>query len=354
MEQNNWWRIFSLFAFLAFAAVSCWATTESLHLLLPNWPLPLCWIVTIGFFVIASLGTKMIVDSLNQDIYLEKRGIRLIGGIILVLIFWLICSMPTNTHTFFYRATITDITTQDLSTTKSYLQQLRDNIKTAEFIKKKSDQLESDVNAQVIALENEIDNIANPGFGDKAKSHLDKIATTLQISHIPVLSYTGTTPKQIKQLKQQYRTMIYELLKKRKQELQTNYSSPQEKLFKPEATLLIKNIETMEEHIANMGAQGTIDNNIISQADIVLKKSYAVIRSYADFIDFRSEADKNHYLTNDQVTKISRMLSVIDVWKDYFAGRFVGRGFLFWIIVSILVDVAAFIFFDIAFKKREY
>ena len=217
MEQNNWWRIFSLFAFLAFAAVSCWATTESLHLLLPNWPLPLCWIVTIGFFVIASLGTKMIVDSLNQDIYLEKRGIRLIGGIVLVLIFWLICSMPTNTHTFFYRATITDIATQDLSTTKSYLQQLRDNIKTAEFIKKKSDQLESDVNAQVIALENEIDNIANPGFGDKAKSHLDKIATTLQISHIPVLSYTGTTPKQIKQLKQQYRTMIYELLNKRKQ-----------------------------------------------------------------------------------------------------------------------------------------
>ena len=77
-----------------------------------------------------------------------------------------------------------------------------------------------------------------------------------------------------------------------------------------------------------------------------------MIRSYAGFIDFRSEADKNHYLTNDQVTKISRMLSVIDVWKDYFAGRFVGRGFLFWIIVSILVDVAAFIFFDI--KKREY
>ena len=62
MEQNNLWKFFSLFAFLAFAAVSCWATTESLHLLLPNWPLVLCWIVTIGFFIIASLGTKMIVD----------------------------------------------------------------------------------------------------------------------------------------------------------------------------------------------------------------------------------------------------------------------------------------------------
>ncbi len=354
MEQNNLWKFFSLFAFLAFAAVSCWATTESLHLLLPNWPLVLCWIVTIGFFIIASLGTKMIVDSLNQDIYLEKRGIRLIGGVLLVIIFWIFCSMPTNTHTFFYRSTITDVATQDLSTTKSYLQQLRDNIKTTEFIKKKSDQLDSDVNALITALDSELEGVAFPGFGKNAKAILDKIANTLQVSHIPTLAYKSTSPAHIRALKQQYHTMIYELLNKRKQELAANYSSPQEKLFKPEATMLIKNIETMEEQIANMGVQGKVDNNIITQADIVLKKSYAVIRSYADFIAFRSEVDKNHYLANDQVTKVSRMLSVIDVWKDYFTGRFTGRGFLFWIIVSILVDVAAFIFFDIAFKKREY
>lgn len=110
----------------------------------------------------------------------------------------------------------------------------------------------------------------------------------------------------------------------------------------------------MEELIANMEAQGKVDNNVITQADIVLKKSYAVIRSYADFITFRSEVDKERYIANDQVTKVSRMLSVIDVWKDYFAGRFTGRGFLFWIVISILVDIAAFIFFDIAFKKRDY
>lgn len=353
MGQNNLLKILSLCAFLAFAAVSCWATSESLHLLLPNWPVILCWVVTIGFFVVASLGTKMIADSLNQDIYLEKRELRLIGGTILVFIFWLICSMPTNTHTFFYRSSITDIVTQDLSVTKSYLQQLRDNIKTETFIKKKADQLESNVNAQIIALENEIDNIANPGFGDKAKSHLDKIATTLQVAHIPILSYSGATPKQIKSLKQQYRTMIYELLNKRKQELFSNYSSPPEKLFKPEAAMLIKNIEALEGHVANMKAQGEIDNSLIMQADAVLNKSYVIIKTYANFIDFQSETDKEHYLSNNQVTNITRMLSVIDVWKDYFCGKFEGRNFLFWIIVSLLVDVAAFVFFDITFRKRD-
>ena len=74
MGQNNYVKIFSICAFVAFATVSCWATAESLHLLLPALPLALSWIITIGFFVIASLGSKMIVDSLNQNIYLEKRG----------------------------------------------------------------------------------------------------------------------------------------------------------------------------------------------------------------------------------------------------------------------------------------
>ena len=47
------------------------------------------------------------------------------------------------------------------------------------------------------------------------------------------------------------------------------------------------------------------------------------------------------------------MISVFDVWKDFLNGEYKGHGFLFWIIISILVDIAAFIFFDIAFKKRD-
>ena len=79
MEQNNYLKIVWIAAFVAFAGVSCWATAESLHMLLSSWPKIMCWIVTVGFFIIASFGTKMIVDSLNQNIYIDKRGLRLIG-----------------------------------------------------------------------------------------------------------------------------------------------------------------------------------------------------------------------------------------------------------------------------------
>ena len=46
-------------------------------------------------------------------------------------------------------------------------------------------------------------------------------------------------------------------------------------------------------------------------------------------------------------------MSVFDVWKDFFRGLYKGHGFVFWILISILVDIAAFIFFDLAFKKED-
>lgn len=353
MEENKTLKIISLCGFAIFAAVSCWATAESLHLLLPSWPSFMCWAVTIGFFVIASIGTKLIVDSFNQNIYLEKRGLRLIGGILLTLVFWLICSMPTNTHTFFYRTAAPDIVTQDLALTKSYLQQLRDNVKNETEIKEKLDSLERGVNSGVTALFNEIENMAQPGFGPRAKAILIEIAKDLLVSRIPELSYQGTTASQQKALKDQYNAMIGELLNNRKSELRTNYTDPQEKLFMPEAAKAIETIESIEDSVMQMDANGVVDNNLIAQADIALQKGYTTIKNYADYVIFKSDLDKELYTADNLVTKTTKLLSVIDVWKDFLAGKHAGRGFVFWIVISILVDIAAFIFFDIAFKKRE-
>ena len=145
MNENKFLKIFTILGFLAFAAVSCWATAESLHLLLPSIPLILCWVVTIGFFFIASWGTKMIVDSFNQEIYLEKRGLHLLGGIVLTIIFWLLCSMPTNTHTFFFRSVIDNKVSQDITMTKNYLNQIKKNEVTETKIKLKCTELRNQV-----------------------------------------------------------------------------------------------------------------------------------------------------------------------------------------------------------------
>ena len=126
----------------------------------------------------------MIVDSLNQNIYLEKRGLFLIGGIILVLFFWLVCSMPTNTHTFFYRTVINDKVTTDISTTRGYLGQIKNNTNNKTQASIKVSKLKSDVDVTLGELEAEIKNGANPGFGPKSKEILRKFANLLGVDKI--------------------------------------------------------------------------------------------------------------------------------------------------------------------------
>ena len=351
MEQKNYLKLIWMVAFIAFAAVSCWATAESLHLLLSSWPLAMCWVVTVGFFIIASLGTKMIVDSLNQDIYLEKRGLRLVGGIVIVLIFWLICSMPTNTHTFFYRTVINDKVNTDISTTRGYLSQIKNNTNNKTQATVKVNELKNNVDVLLGELEAEIKNEVNPGFGPKSKEILRKFATLLEVDKVEPLSYKGTSKQDRDKLCDAYRTKIYILAKNRATNIMAHILSPNSDNIK-EVKRDDENLALVKKYIGDK----TINLNDAEDVEDVCDKlntAYNTVKKNSDFVNFSSKTDEANYTADNPVTKVKRMISVFDVWEDFMAGEYAGHGFMFWIIISILVDIAAFIFFDLAFKKRE-
>lgn len=351
MEQKNYLKLIWMVAFIAFAAVSCWATAESLHLLLSSWPLAMCWVVTVGFFIIASLGTKMIVDSLNQDIYLEKRGLRLVGGIVIVLIFWLICSMPTNTHTFFYRTVINDKVNTDISTTRGYLSQIKNNTNNKIQATVKVNELKNNVDVLLGELEAEIKNEVNPGFGPKSKEILRKFATLLEVDKVEPLSYKGTSKQDRDKLCDAYRTKIYILAENRATNIMAHILSPNSDNIK-EVKRDDENLALVKKYIGDK----TINLNDAEDVEDVCDKlntAYNTVKKNSDFINFSSKTDEANYTADNPITKVKRMISVFDVWEDFMAGEYAGHGFMFWIIISILVDIAAFIFFDLAFKKRE-
>lgn len=351
MEQKNYLKLIWMVAFIAFAAVSCWATAESLHLLLSSWPLAMCWVVTVGFFIIASLGTKMIVDSLNQDIYLEKRGLRLVGGIVIVLIFWLICSMPTNTHTFFYRTVINDKVNTNISTTRGYLSQIKNNTNNKTQATVKVNELKNNVDVLLGELEAEIKNEVNPGFGPKSKEILRKFATLLEVDKVEPLSYKGTSKQDRDKLCDAYRTKIYILAENRATNIMAHILSPNSDNIK-EVKRDDENLALVKKYIGDK----TINLNDAEDVEDVCDKlntAYNTVKKNSDFVNFSSKTDEANYTADNPVTKVKRMISVFDVWEDFMAGEYAGHGFMFWIIISILVDIAAFIFFDLAFKKRE-
>ncbi|MCM1421556.1 MAG: hypothetical protein NC224_09200 [Bacteroides sp.] len=351
MNGNSNLKLFSAIAFLAFAAVSCWATAESLHLLLSSWPLVMCWVVTVGFFFIASLGTKLIVDSLNQKIYMEKRGWNFTGGGIILLVFWLVCSMPTNTHTFFYRSVIHDKVTNDIATTEGYLIQIRDNVTTETKKQIRLAELENKINIKLGELKAEIMNEANPGFGPKSKEILRAFAEILGVAKIEPLTYKATSVQDREKLYDAYRTKIYILMESRKMNI-IKEMTPTNNHHQEQAKTCYDNLEKVKKYIED----GTLDLNDADDIETIcnrLNEGYATIRTYKQFVDFKDETDKEAYTESNAMTKVKRMISVYEVWEDFIKGEYNGHGFIFWVLISILVDVAAFVFFDIAFKKRE-
>lgn len=113
-----------------------------------------------------------------------------------------------------------------------------------------------------------------------------------------------------------------------------------------------KNLELVKKYIDD-GTMDLNDANDVKKVCDKLNEAYATIRTYEQFVDFKNETDRNAYTASNAVTKVKRMLSVFDVWKDFLNGEYAGHGFLFWVIISILVDIAAFIFFNMGFGQRD-
>lgn len=360
MNQTNYLKIFSALAFVAFAGVSCWATVESLHLLQPSIPVLFLWIATVGFFVLASWGSKKIVDSLNQNIYLENRRWHLLGGVVILIIFWLICSMPTNTHTFFYRSVVKDVVTKDMSRTKSYLMDLLDNKKIKEQMDLEWSNFEKDIQITFRKFLTEIDNPSRPGIGERCETILLEIESKLnafdantgkpnkQSDKIQRIKPKANTQKAWVDVAAIYARNIDDILAIKKKSYFSNVAGITKVETKNEIKANVNNLNKMLTAIHDMDG---LENDVMINSGKVLTESYSTISNNSKYIIFKDSADMVLY-KGGTVSDTDRMLSVIDVWKDFVKGKYAGRGFVFWIIIAILVDVAAFIFFDIAFKKE--
>jgi hypothetical protein len=357
MNQNKFLYFFAFFAFVVLMGVSCWATVESLHLLLPSWPVIFFWAVTVIFFVVASIGTKLIVDSFNQKIRVDNRSWRLIGGIILLLAFWLSFSLPTNTHTFFYRAAVKDVLIRDLTETKGKLQDLANEGEAGKIIAQEKADFKNKIDAIFSKFAAEINNPGNPGWADKAEAVIIELEGELgKVQRLKLRCQSFQCRQElIKAMREQVDKLVESKLNT---VYKTRLDNINRGLDKPAINKLIVQLRKVQDKIDKNPAS---NDEPTEETTVILSQAYKIIEKYSDVLisnfDVQYPAltkiakeDKKVYAG---VSKTERMRSVIDVWKDFFAGKYAGRGFAFWIIIAGLVDIAGFIFFDIAFAKRD-
>lgn len=335
--------------FLILAGISCWATEQSLHLLLPaGWPEALVWGITIAFFVVASLGTKLIVDSLSSYGFVDNKRLKIFGGVLLVLFFWLLMSMPTNTHTFFYNDKIGSVITKDIETTNKYLLQVVERGTASTLVLDSvgtvmKDQVEEE-RRHIVAQFNGDEPPYKKGNGVKIGEHLNNINKILKSQLQQDQRYNSTDPTILNKYHIEINKALADGLKTHTISEQSVQAARRQK-----SRLAALN-DSIQDHIAS----GSLSEPEIKQCEKELKDGYNIIATNKLFIDFDKESDdKEVYTKENAETRTKRMASVIDVFfVDFLQGKY-PASFWYYVILSILVDIAAFIFFDIAFKNKN-
>lgn len=342
-------------AFLVVAALSCWATASSFMLIIPL-PWYVIWAMTIVFFVFASFAFKMIMDALHNDGSVENPKVKLWGGIALLIFTWVIISLPTNAHTFFYKLQIGNVITEDLKTTETYTEQLayaeKQNVSKVDSAK---------YFATVRYCNNELKLFKDEatGTGPSGKRFIDRYS----LQHIHnlnnelsnygkyaiVLPQTTRDDSDTKNEVDNAQLNLDRSLQELKKDFMVSTQNAKQ------ARKDLQKIQVMKTSIDTLVQVGRISSpsseEIIKQAEGVLILAYSNIKTNEPYIYFNNEEDEKLYTATNLETRTSRFLHPYKVLGDFFTGK-IPFIFIFWLILSILLDVIGFISFDLAFKKE--
>lgn len=354
MKTLNWKKIVSIVAFLGLAGFSCFWTAESLLIWQPSITVYGAWLIAIVFYIIASICFSRFIKGFEkygdfgQGIF-ASRGGHLIFGLIGLLIFWLMVSLPTNTHTLLYRASIKEIIKSDLTRTQGYLQGLKDNNVEIKKIENEYQSRKNAVDALIQRLIDEIDRPSAIGIGERFKTvvvELEKeLGTTIQ-----KMPNVGNTRSDWLRVISYYQRQAYEHLRLNREECNRKIDEIKRMMGSKKLEGLIKNCDIA---LAEVNEMKGIDNNIIAAATNDLANGYSFIKANSQYIQFKDN-DKQKYTREGAMPEAKEMLSVPDVWKDYLTtDKYNGHGFIWWVLIALLVDLAGFIFFDIAFNKSD-
>ena len=361
-QRNPLTVILSLLAFIVFGAISCWATSESLYhteLFGQGVPKVMYWAIVVGFYVITSLGTKWVIDSFNTEAFVEKRRLKMIGGILVVVVFWILVSLPTNAHTFLYKRSAKSVAQKELKWQEGQLSARTD-------VEAYALQLREDIMAPVLEIQqmeqelmDELRHPDRPGYAQEAEEILQKIEHKLgaQIGTIKRVRASNTSKNEINRLCQHYSNAI---------EAQLNiFSANLEKQVAEKASNYEKHVADAvkaEKLVrASYNALDTDDESrekVLTEARKQINNAYNVLDNGK--LDGATSA-RNTYVEKVKGMPSNRLTNVVEVvYKDYLSGQLnkkydmpETKGMIYFFLLSLMIDIAAFLFFNIAFRKNQ-
>ena len=350
MGKFEFKKVVALVAFLALAGFSCFWTAESLFIWQPSLTKVGSWFIAVIFYLVASMCFSMFLKSFDRHTFFPKglfssRTGHLVFGLLGIILFWLVISLPTNTHTLLYRATIKDIAVEDLTTTIKYLQ--KEDVAYSESSLQKLTQHQTrmaQADSLLLQLGTEATRPDRTGFGERCRTIVGSLSTVLgqdihMLNNATINGQVEFVRKQVGECKDQ---------------LESEFQEQQDCALDNVLKIRDKHLSECEAALDDVNAMVVVDMDVIDEATRALEASYPFIRANLSKSKYESLADKERYCGENMISKTKAMRSVPDVWKDYLTtDKYDGHGFIWWVLIALLVDLSAFIFFDIVQKKNE-
>lgn len=361
MKNLDYKRILSIIAFLGCAGFSCFWTAESLFIWQPSLTIYGAWFIAIIAYAMASYCFMRLLKGFDkyatfgQGIF-KSRGGHIFWGALGLIAFWLVISLPTNTHTLLYRSSIKEIVTTDLNRTMGYLQGLKDNNLAIKEIEGKYKAKKDAVDGCIARMRAETENPQAHGIGHRFERILVELDQILfegdqNDAKLQRAANPGTTASQWMVTVNFYQRQAMDQLKIYRAKCDKEIAEVKRMMGSKELDGLIQGCKAALHDITSR--MDGIDNNLIEAATKDLSNGYAFINQNSQYIAFK-EGDKERYTRLGAIPEAKEMLSVPDVWKDFlFTHKYDGHGFIWWVFIALLVDLAGFIFCNMAFSKEQ-
>lgn len=330
MGNNNFLKLGAVVLWLAVSIASCYLTVESFYLL-TGWSRWLLWIMASAFFVLSSVGMTFIYDSFNSnsDLRNDERTPCFVTGLLIVLAFWGVFSLPTNAHTLYLQENAIEVVKKDLTKAQKEL----DNLSNREIAIIDQDQKIKNVRTLLSDLEVEYLNPSRRGLGWRCDTIIARIENEL-----------SNTEEKFKIDKSRGRTA--------KESFEHIERQVENKLENSVIKDLTERFNISEEHQIQMKATSRKINNLLKHIDkmnpsTAVEKSQKPLESACSLLETYTKKAE-HKFDNTETAKLKNVYGVLFSW---FKGDLKGQGFAIWFVISILIDLAGFLFATIAFRN---
>ena len=352
MRTLNFKKIVSTLLYLGLAGFSCYWTAESLNIWQPNLTIYGGWFIAVVLYVIASFCFTWVLEALDRKKYFGDRflgrGMQLFLAFIMFIVTWGV-SLATNTHTLFYRTAVAGVMIQDLQRTQKYMKSLKNDNKKVKEIQANYNNRVSKIRGIVNKLDSEVDRPGAEGIGQIFERHVRELKR--EIPELNTTDKIGTNSKQWHAVVDFYRNQAEVFIVQLEASRDKEVMEVMELIKSDNLKKAIDNIDVALRDMRNMHG---VSNQMIDAARKDLENGYSYVGTYAKYLDFENSKDKEKYTREGAIPEVQGLLAVDKVWRDYFfTHKFDGHGFLWWILISLLVDLSAFILFNIAFTKDE-